>query len=72
VAGLDLEGCPESFPESRMFIDTVAPGDIVGPAQVALEYILPYESLTEYAMSAEVGLPALLTVKVTFVGELTW
>lgn len=55
-----------------MFADAVAPGDMVGPAQVVLEYMLPYESFTKYSTSATDTLPALLNVAVMFVGELTW
>ena len=54
-----------------MFTDADPPGDKVGPAQVVLEYVLPYESLMEYSMRAKFTVPTLLTVKVTLVGELT-
>jgi hypothetical protein len=44
----------------------------VGPAQVVLEYVLPYESLTTYATRAEVTVPALVKFTDTLLGELTW
>ncbi len=50
----------------------VARGDRVGPAQVELEYVSLFESLTKYSTSAHVTTPELVRVTVTFVGELTW
>lgn len=56
----------------RITTVVVARGDRMGPAQVELEYVSPFESLTKYSASAQVMVPELVTVKVTFVGELTW
>ena len=50
----------------------VARGARMGPAQVELVYVSPFESLTKYSASPQVMIPELVIVKVTFVGELTW
>ncbi len=55
-----------------MFTDAIAPGCIVGPRHVRLEYSLPLESLTKYSARPMVKLPTFLSVKLTLLGELIW
>ena len=57
---------------SRIITAVVVRGDRVGPAQVELEYVSPFESLTKYSISVHLMTPELVRVTVTFVGELTW